>query len=556
MAESPGGFTLLFRFVAGRHLWRDRRTDCTFLRRGTKPLDPKDRPPPFWEHWPEWYRAAYRLSGIALLISWVIYGLVPVLSVSSCCALLVAGTRSRALYDHIRTDQQVIGPLWKGLISMGVYPRNAKSRDYLTIPPDYRRNKDAQVTLRLPDDFEGEESQKKRVSRFVMRKLGGEWDTKWSEVGNTVLRLTHTPQAPRSYPFAQAYRVMKGLKDGQLLLGLNSRSKPVIIDLDKETPHVALSVGTGGGKSATLAFLIIQILAWGAEVFAIDPKRISLNPVKHLPGITIIRDIESQWDQIALFRAEMEKRYQILDENPDAVFPRWVLIVEESNTFYIDSVDYWATIRGRGEPAQPRVYRDLNASLNKGRQCRMNVISVFQRAEAAVCGGGAARSQYGYFLLGRYKKAEWKMFVDIWPWLSPQRVPGRMAYYDGEEYGYVQIGYAFDPDIKAPTLVEDATRFVLDRRPVSAASFVPVQRSQPSDGTELVNTSTPLRDLTLREAHDQGVLTGNLEAIRKDVQRNGWPKPTDTSGVSHRYSAADLVALEAKRTSNREVSVP
>lgn len=547
------------RFFAGRKLRGDRRTDRTFRRRGTKQLEPKDRPPPFWEFWPEYYVLLIRLSIMCLLFSSFWYGIKPTLSFTGCCAALVVCGKSRGLYEAVRTDQRVIGPLWKGLLSMGVFPKGTKVTDHLSVPPDYRRDKDTVITLRMTDDFTGDDQEKKRISRFVSRKLGGEWDAKWTEVGTTVLKLTHTPEPPKLVTFVQALKYIKSLRDGQLFIGLDSRSRPIVVDMDKETPHVCLTVGTGGGKSATLALLIVQILAWGARILAIDPKRISLNPVRHLPGITIVRDIEAQWDAIAEFRAEMERRYSILDDNPDATFERWVLIIEEGNAFYDDSVDYWDDLRAcnRKLPAKPRVYKDIGASLRKGRQCYMNVVSVFQRAEAAVTGGGSARSSYGFFLMGRYKKPEWKMFVDIWPWLPSSNKPGRMTYYDGEDFGYVQVACAYDLTIEAPTLLEECTLHVLRNRPsgASAASLVPTQRSSATDGTEAVNAQTPMRDMTIREALDAGILTGNIDAIRKDIQRNGFPVATDKSGVSHRYSAADLVALEAKRTANQEASV-
>lgn len=551
--------TFLCRFFSGRKLNGNRRTDRTFRKRGTRQLHLNDRPPPFWEYWPEYYVLLIRLSTLGLLFSAFWYGIKPTVSFTGCCALLVVCTKSRGLYETVRTDQAVIGPLWKGLVSMGYFPPGTKAKDHLTIAPDYRRDKDTVITLRMPDDFIGDDPDKKRVARFVARKLGGEWDAKWSEVGTTILRLTHTPEPPKLVTFQESLKIIRGLKDGKLFVGLDSRRRPIIIDMDAETPHICLTVGTGGGKSATLAALIIQILVWGAHVIAIDPKRISLNPIRHLPGLTIVRNIEEQWDAVAKFRAEMERRYLILDDNPDAVFDRWVLIIEEGNAFYDDSVDYWDDFRACDKrlPAKPKVYKDLGQILRKGRQCRMNVISVFQRAEATVTGGASARSQYGFFLLGRYRKPEWKMFVDLWPWLSPSKQPGRMSYYDGEDFGYVQVMCAYDLSIKAPTLLEEATAWVLNNRPqCAAASLVPMQRSTATDGTEAVNAQTPMRDMTLREALDAGILTGNIEAIRKDVSRNGWPKPTDTSGVSHRYSAADLVALEAKRTGKQEVSVP
>ncbi|MGH7744250.1 MAG: FtsK/SpoIIIE domain-containing protein [Candidatus Dormibacteria bacterium] len=539
------------RFFAGRELNGVQKTDRTFLARGTKLLHPHARKPKRWSYWPEWIILSIRLNVLIFLVGCV-WSLTITLTATGSMLFVVTGLKSKKLVNGFLLDRNIATPLWEALLAHGIrFPGDTRIDDWLTLPTNYRTDKKAHVKLKLPTYWSGDAKEKETLFRLVSRKIGGQWDAHWQDSGQPFLDLTHKPEPPKFVSFLESLKYIKRLKDGQLFVGLGSRGEPIVIDLDKECPHVLITCGTGGGKTATLAFLIVQILAWGAHVFGIDPKRISLNCTKDLPGITIIRDIEAQWDEIARFRAEMERRYKILDDDPATVFPRWVLVMEESNTFHIDSVDYWEDIRQRGDPAKPRVYRDINAILNKGRQCHMNVLSVFQRAEAAVTGGGTARSQYGTFLMARYKKPEWKMFVDLWPWLAPSKVHGRMAIYDGDSYRYVQVGCVFDLAIETPTLVPEAVDYVLSTRPAS----VPVPRlpsTGRTDGTELVNeSSTPI---TLRDACEgpDAILSTTLTNAQRAVSRDKtFPKDVGKQGQALVYSRATLLLWEEQRNANQ-----
>ena len=69
-----GTVRLIFRFVSGRPMRGDRKTDAEFFKAGTRQLYRNDRTPGRWSYLPEWRRAAIRLSvllvAVALLWWW------------------------------------------------------------------------------------------------------------------------------------------------------------------------------------------------------------------------------------------------------------------------------------------------------------------------------------------------------------------------------------------------------------------------------------------------------------------------------------------------------
>lgn len=535
-----------FRFCSGRPLDGRRRTDATFLRGGTVQFHHHDRVGR-WSYLPEWKRAGIRLGSVTVLTLLVILYLV-----SPLLALLVVGTAITGglawggylMYRaarHMRVQRGIVRPLHRALAHRGVqYP------SWITVPGDYATNRAAEVTIRLPDYWPGDDESRKYLLGIVTRKIGGEWDPHWTDQGKPSLRLTHTPVPPGKVAFVDVLDAIRQLPPGRVLLGLGSRSEHVIIDFDAETPHVAMNIGTGGGKSATLALLIVQLLAQGATVEAVDPKRVSLNPLRGLPGLTIHRDIEQQWDAIAMVRAEMEQRYERLDSDDNAVFPRLVLVIEEANTFRIDSEDYWTTTRKSGEPKEPRVYRDLNAILNKGRQANVNVITVFQRMDARTAGGGAARDQYGFKILGRFSPQAWKILVDTYPRPKSSKHRGRAIVADGGDHRTVQTAYALaDPQ----HLVPEAWDYALSgsRAIPMPGQHVPVSQVS-QDGTEQVNRAGTVPGVGLSAAVESGVLSLTLAAVRKARLRDPeFPAPTGQDGPEHLYDPAELRRWQANR---------
>lgn len=536
------------RFISGRPMNGKRKTDATFFRSGAVKFADSDRAGR-WSYLPEWKRAALRVGTVIVLLALSVgYVVAPLTTFIVICVLVVggavfAGYRVYRMVQRLQVNRAVVRPLHRALA-----PRGIQHIDWIRIPPDYATNKKAEVTIRLPDTFLGDAEQRKLVYGVVQRKIGGEWDPHWTDVGRPRLRLTHAPVPPGKVLFADVLDTIRGLAEGRVLLGLGSRGEPVIIDFNAETPHVALSIGTGGGKSATLCLLIVQLLAQGATIQGIDPKRVSLNAVRDLQGLTIHRDIEQQWDAVSAVRAEMERRYIEIDRDETATFSRLVLVIEEANTFAIDSAEYWEETKPKGAPKTPRVYKDLNAILNKGRQAEVNVITVFQRADAAVSGGGAARDQYGMKVLGRFSPQAWKMLVDTYPRPKSSKHRGRVIVSDGSDHRTVQTVYA----LEGVQLAQTARDYALTGRSALSVPGRPTALPLASQvGAEAVGTAEAIpeqRPIGLARAVELGVLSLSLDAVRKARLRDPeFPGPADTSGQEHLYHPDELTRWEKNR---------
>lgn len=256
------------------------------------------------------------------------------------------------------------------------------------------------------------------------------------------------PPLPTELSFDDILDGIGACGDSVLILGRGRYGRTAALDLDSESPHVAISSGTGGGKSALLRLLIVQLLMKGTgEIHVLDVKRVSQNWARDVPGVFIHRSMPEILGAVSLFREEMERRYSELDVNPSAVFPRRVLICEEQNSLTAYAREYWTDYRAslptpkerNSTPKTCPLISDLGYLLFQGRAARMNVISVFQRMTAVASGGGDLRDQYGARVLMRFSAAAWRVLAGTSPIPRPSRIPGRARFVLGDECMEVQL---------------------------------------------------------------------------------------------------------------------
>jgi len=565
---------VIARFLSGRCLDGIRRTDATFTRHATKAITVHGHASR-WAHKPGYHRLIMRLAfltGISAgLYGWIEYRTDTLaIAATGCAAEICYMTyRIRAnlrMWSHRR---HVVYPLWHVLAGLTGYPltetrylsiphvyaghahysARENPEKFLTIPRDYADNDNAVIRYDVPYTWQGEIGQQKAVSQAIIRRLGGDWSASWNmDESPKYVALCRAPKPPARVSLADFVSHIDGSPANVLALGIGASGQLVAIDLDSEAPHVALSMGTGGGKSDTVALIIAALVRKGCEqIDVIDPKRVSHNWARGLPGVYIHRYVQTQMDAIHAKRVLMDERYDAIDQDDEIVFPRHVLIIEEQNSLMTDLKDFWDDYRRDLEPAErgkvPRsnpAISDLRYILNKGRQCRINVISIYQRMSADAAGGGDARENYGAKILARYSPQTWKILVGTSPVPRPSRIPGRAMFILGDEHREVQRAHAgiTRPDGKAD-------REAIARLRTFALNGLADDTARP--GSEPV--AEPVADdlVSLREACDSGAVTLRLSAIRRARSRDSeFPRCIQRGNVML-YRACDLAAWQANR---------
>jgi hypothetical protein len=532
------------RFLAGRPMNGKRRTNATFLRRADTDLTKHGRSAR-WHHLPGWHRAAWRVGITALVLASAYgYATAPTQTELSALALASALVILSGFWAHIRIrdwhlDRKIGRPLFQTLAAITGHDTSENHRTHISIPRDYRTNPKTRITVRVPYTFEGTPQEVKRIHGLVSRRLGSQWDTLTHfDAHPPRLEFVPSPAPPNSVGFADILPALEKSNSNVIILGVGTHEAIESIDLDNEAPHVAISMGTGGGKSSLLRLIIAQLIRHGIQrIDIIDPKRISHNWAKHIPGVYIHRTMAEQMKAVHAFRIEMESRYDALERDDTLRFPRHLMLIEEQNSWIQYAKQYWADYRNeldsaeRGKtPRENPVIGDLGFILFQGRQSMMNVISVFQRMSASASGGGDMRENYYAKLLARFSPQTWKVLVGTTPVPRSSKVNGRAKFVLGESDKWVQLAFITETEAQE----------------YAARASVIVQDDIPADGPE------PDEPVTLREAADAQVIPIKYAALRRARLRDGERFPAGIPSVAGTaYRPSELRAWHSARPSRR-----
>jgi hypothetical protein len=411
--------------------------------------DPKAVSP--WTRKPAGERAAWRALAVGLLFLLTL-GLLaePTATFAVIVTVILAtgGWRARralAWISSYRRRRDVITPLYHGLAATVGWPDGTKPTEVITAPADYRTSG---VTLQLADTFQRLDTTIDHTQQIASRTLGGEWEADWDLTGRPTVNVHHAPPPPDEVTWDDLEHILPAVEPGHLLLGLGSRNKPVTVDLDSDTPHLMLSVPSGGGKSVAVAMLASQILHHGGELVVIDLKRdthwIKSQPRgdQLIPGVTYCKTADEAHHKLVDLATVMDARNQAREADPNHT-PHRILIVAEELNMTADLLNgYWTDQRQRGTSPALKALRSL---MYAGRASRIHVLAITQYGTTqafGTTGGGAARENAARILGGASTENAWEMLapqITVRPDMTTHR--GRMFLIDGNNYRTVQVGY-------------------------------------------------------------------------------------------------------------------
>jgi len=400
--------------------------------------------------------------------------------------------------------------------------------------------RDGTVTVELPPQFILAEGSAKALNDIVERTMGHELEVQWPNLlKSRLVTWTTIPEPPAHVRFEAIAERMAALPAGTLFLGVDSRGRDVTVNLDTETPHIGLSMGTGRGKSVLFRLLIAQLLAQGADVTILDVGMISLHEFRTLDGVTIEYDVARCWEYVTLFEQEMGERLaqlvKIDEEEWPAIMATWrrrVLFVEELNAFHAQSQAYWDQIRTSKDRATPPVLNQLTNISVMARKVNMHLAVASQRLEAKLI-SAAARGQMGLKIMANPSAADWRLLGEgKRPKASYSRKPGRVAAVIAGDATALQVGYLERSEAKA---------YVATHRSVLAdvaPSYLATNQATSQDVSYDIAETVTLRDWS--ERHGE-----SLTALQRAVQRAGLPSAGVGSGGAKLYRPDDLRLLRA-----------
>jgi Helicase HerA, central domain len=386
--------------------------------------------------------------------------------------------------------------------------------------------------------------QRSLVSAIISAKIpAGETVERWEQVGPKVTaRWTVRRRPPAKVGLAEVQAAMPGLQEWEFFLGLGSDGAPVKVSLRDDSPHIAVSAGSGAGKSVLAQLVAAQVLHRGGQVVILDRKgshRWALN----LPGVDYCTRPAQMHDALPRLAALADERntlalHEADDWDPG---PRILLIAEELNATIGQLSGHWADVRDKSDPKRSPAISGLADLLFMGRSAKINVLAVAQMLSARAIGGPECRENFGVRCLARYTTNAWKMLVPAAAMPRPARTLGRWQVVVGDRATETQVAFLTANQVRALS------------RPPGAEKGLDTPLTRDETGYDSKPVTDPA-SMTLNEAIDAGIVPWRKSAARVRLHRarkDGRPAPTPIGrrGMqTHVFDPADLAAWVESET--------
>lgn len=540
-----------------------RKSDATFWRRGAwaQPGYWSPRREPWWPLLPGWQRAVLKAAPVALGWGWLNHwtATITVLLVSAAAFIGFLAWRAREFrpVHHFR---------W-------VRPARRAVTTELGVPPaqfKVARNRE-EVTIGLPPDRVLDANAQKSLEYVVAERLAICAAPTWKQHGGAPSLILHRVEPPPSdVAWADLEADVDQAERDQLVVGVGADRKIVKASLTQDSPHFAISMGSGAGKSNLVAFWLLQELRRGAVALILDAKWMSHSwlfkdmaaEYGQLPCVRYCRRTEDLHNALCWLDGEIERRSQVADRinntRGDAlrqlgtVGPRLWVVAEEMNMAADRLKDYWAGIRQKGQPARSPAFKGFSATSQAGRALDVHMIAVAQQMTAASVGGGAVRENFGVRCLSRYTLNSWRMLCGDLPMPPSVTAPGRVQCVTGPDVDEAQTPLMDLEEARDLVLASDMTPAPAGMPGIASDVLSPtvLPANVPAlvgaeQGIVVQQPSRPPGTMTLREAVE-AKWWPTIDAARQARQR-AKPEEMGMEGPAALYRVSDLAAIRSSR---------
>lgn len=356
--------------------------------------------------------------------------------------------RERWLNERVRPVARTVA----AKLNRRYHPKEAAQ--WVSVPRDYRELGGRPVEILLPQSFVLTEAARRTLANAAAERLGMRDPQFTYELeGNAPrLLLTAPTPPPEHVSFADMLPTLERSPEFTFVLGMLG-SEALSVSLKDDSPHLALSAGSGAGKSELIKLLVAQVLHRGWSVLILDWKEESQEWADGLPGVRYVRDIASLHDACVQIGEEVEWR----KANRGGERRRLLVVSEEWGITAPLLADYWSHLRSTAEPEERRTMplkSPAATALMKlnftGRSLGMCQLLVAQRFSARVTNGNAdLRESFTTIFMSRWKAQTFKMLApDVRPIPRKLTKPGQWLAVTGDEVVRFQAGLWTDEEAR------------------------------------------------------------------------------------------------------------
>ncbi len=323
--------------------------------------------------------------------------------------------------------------------------------DWIHVPRNYLEPGGGKVEVLLPTGFSGSMAAKKLILEKTIANKLGMLDPvfEWQVSGRKPRVLVSMPPAPPKVAHFSDYRaLLEQTEEFRPFLGVSAVPRGedtgalVSAEMVSDSPHIALSAGSGAGKSMMSKAMIMQALRWGWGVIILDWKAESHTWAKGLPGVKYCVTEEAIHDTLV----DIGEQVDIRKTNGMEGRANVLVVCEEWNMTAVLLAEYWSALRSMADqderrtmPTRSPALRGFGSLVFAGRQFGLFCLLIAQRMSNRVFNGNTdLRENFQIRLLARYSAQTWRMLI---PEMKPIRKPkelGRWVVFAQDEVTHVQ----------------------------------------------------------------------------------------------------------------------
>lgn len=306
--------------------------------------------------------------------------------------------------------------------------------------------------IEVPSTFLSFDRNQDEVTAILEERLPGQ-DIEWHlEAPRPYIDLPFKVElpAPGEIRWSGLLREIQRCRPGEYVVGVD---KEHAFRLSFFThAHHAWSFATGRGKSTLLRAVVVQLLAQrrGNRVVCVDTKRVSLEPISGIPGLTYRNDpndIGAMVEAIEDVKRVTDDRYAERIRTGRVDFPLLLLVLEEAADLDKAVKSWWSAERRRRPdprswPAVPPVWDSLASILRQGREVEVHVLIVTQDFDNRAYGGVGVRQNFELIVMSGWRPDEWQKIIKTPPVPRADEGKGRLMVCYGNHRIPVQAMYA------------------------------------------------------------------------------------------------------------------
>lgn len=570
----------IWRWLSGEPHHGHPITNAGWLRRGEGTAKTGTGHAHRWWYRPRWQRAAHRTGGTLgfILAVWgllaALWLTVWMLGVTLLAAAVFGGWRGWLRIRRRRHDRSWLLPLHLAAHELAGWPRAVRASSWIATVLD-DSGAVIEARLELPKGWVPDPQDEKQLVRIASEKLAIEAaEPTWRRGGPApLLTLRHSPPPPGKFGMDRLLPELAGLAENQLLIGVGKNEELITASLHTDSPHIAISMGTGAGKSNLGSWLLFQMLIRGAIGSVLDPKRRLSYPwilkdsdraVVQLPNVAYAWTTPQLHAAMAWLSTELDRRGDVAFAGMDTggvvhanVGNRMFILAEELNLAVPRLKAYWQENRGPGDPSKSPAFTGLGEVAFAGRQVRKHLVLIGQMLTAEATGSrdSSVKENCGVKLLARYGPKGWRIMAEDIPMPPPPTELGRVQVVTAGQAREAQTP-EFDPWEGRRLVLQGLVTPLPAGMPCGPARGVPADVPAPSQlpapppdlrvvSGEFPSLGPP-EAVDLREAA-ASVVGCKLGALRKASQRQGFPAPVGIRGQAYVYDPDELARWDAGR---------